>query len=84
MKDEVGMAVSKSTQTRFVGITYHIHYIYIPTLAFGVAIHTYYIWGTCMQEWKINTWINIKILIATLYILNQECMTRKAGVGMYI
>ena len=23
--------------------------------------HTYYIWGTCMQEWKINTWINIKI-----------------------
>ena len=26
LKDEVGMAVSKNTQTRFVGITYHIHY----------------------------------------------------------
>ena len=26
LKDEVGMAVPKSTQTRFVGITYHIHY----------------------------------------------------------
>ena len=59
------------------------HSLYIPTLAFGVAIHTYYIWGTCMQEWKINTWINIKILIAKPYILNQECMMRKAGVGMY-
>ena len=26
LKDEVGMAVPKNTQTRFVGITYHIHY----------------------------------------------------------
>ena len=25
-KIEVGMAVPKSTQTKFVGITYHIHY----------------------------------------------------------
>ena len=27
LKDEVGMTVLKSTQTRFVGITYHIHYM---------------------------------------------------------
>ena len=26
LKDEVGMTVPKNTQTRFVGITYHIHY----------------------------------------------------------
>ena len=26
LKVEVGMAVPKNTQTRFVGITYHIHY----------------------------------------------------------
>ena len=26
LKDEVGMAVPKSTQTRFVELTYHIHY----------------------------------------------------------
>ena len=31
MKDEVGMAGSKSTQTRFVR---HKHLLYIPTLAF--------------------------------------------------
>ena len=28
LKDEVEMAVPKSTQTRFVGITYHTHYIH--------------------------------------------------------
>ena len=32
------MVVLKSTQTRFVGITYHIHYI--PTLV-GVNIYRY-------------------------------------------
>ena len=31
LKDEVGMAGSKSTQTRFVR---HKHLLYIPTLAF--------------------------------------------------
>ena len=37
----------------------------LPMLAFSCA-HTYYIWGTCMQERKINTvdpWINIKIIL---------------------
>ena len=35
MKDEVGIAVPKNTQTRFV------HPLYIPTLAFWVALHTH-------------------------------------------
>ena len=35
LKDEVGMAMPKSTQTRFLGIRdNHNHYVYIPTLAF--------------------------------------------------
>ena len=67
------MAVPKNPQTRLVGITYHIHYI-SPRLLLSNRAHMYYIWGTCMQEWKINTWINIKIIITTLYILNQKCM----------
>ena len=32
LKDEVGMAVPKNTQIRFVGITYHIQYISLPLL----------------------------------------------------
>ena len=38
IEEEAGMVVLKSTQTRFVGITYHIHYI--PTLV-GVNIYRY-------------------------------------------
>ena len=34
LKDEVGMAGSKSTQTRFVSTCISICYIYIPSLAF--------------------------------------------------
>ena len=34
LKDKVGMAVPKNTQTRFIGITYHMHPLYIPTFVF--------------------------------------------------
>ena len=34
LKDEVGMGGPKSTQTRFVYRDNHVHYSYIPTLAF--------------------------------------------------
>ena len=39
LKDEVGMAVSKNTQTRFVGmmIMYHIHYRADPEPPIGGA-----------------------------------------------
>ena len=32
--DEIGMAGPKSTQTRFIYRDNHVHYSYIPTLAF--------------------------------------------------
>ena len=36
MKDEVGMAVPKNTQTRFVQITYVSHPLYFPSLLFSI------------------------------------------------
>ena len=39
LKDEVGMAVPKNTQTRFVGITYHTHYTSLRLL-FLIINHT--------------------------------------------
>ena len=52
---EVGMAVPKNTQTRFVRITYYIYYIH-PYACFLISshAHTYYIWGTCMHAGMEN------------------------------
>ena len=40
--DEVGMVVPKSTQIRFIGITYHIHYTSLCLLISIISCHTYY------------------------------------------
>ena len=45
LKDKVGMAVPKNTQTRFIGITYHIHYtslrlLFSSTFFFQASVHT--------------------------------------------
>ena len=39
------MAVPKNTQTRFVGIANVSHPLYIPTLAFQVAVHIHIMYG---------------------------------------
>ena len=65
LKDEVGMVVPKSTctQTRFVGITYHIHYIYyiiyIPSSGWcwlHVPVHGYrFLFVFCCQTKLLPT-----------------------------
>ena len=65
--DEVGMAVSKNTQTRFVGITYHIHYASLRLLFEQPCTHIIYGAHAGMLDQYQNT-------IATLYILNQKCI----------
>ena len=66
LKYEVGMAVPKSTctQIRFVGITYHIHYI-IHVYACRCGVYIYYDclpcatirFGTRMCWW-IGSWVS--------------------------
>ena len=68
------MAVPESTQTRFVGITYHIHY---TSLRVAVHTHTILYMGHMhagMENQYMDQYQNN--IIATLYILNlnQECM----------
>ena len=81
------MAVPKNTQTRFVGITYHIHYTSLCLLFEQPCTHVILYMGHMVHACRngkliLQLYPGININISDTYMLNQICM-RKASVWMY-
>ena len=84
LKDEVGMAGSKSTQTRFVR---HKHLLYFPSLAFldyyaPINVDVFVECGM-WETFRVVPWLSQWFRIVSFDSVVLFCNPQKASVGMY-